>query len=265
MPEDQVSLSQLPPTAEQVPTDLVPLPSEGKVYPAGSPLANAATVSIRSMTARDEDILTSRALLRSGKVVNAILRSCIVDKSVDVDRMLVGDRNAVLIGIRITGYGAAYPVKVECPNCAAEVKREIDLTQLPIKRFPADLKINPGVNEFEFLLPLSKRPVTFKLFTGAEERALLQVMEQGRKSGMADELVTTRLRMQITSIAGERDPQRIANQVMSMAARDSRELRRYIDGITPAVELKAGFKCDVCSYDGEVQVPLGTEFFWPEA
>lgn len=270
MSETPVSLSQVQQYAQStqevvVPTEIVPLPSEGKLYPVGFPLANKQGVEIRSMTAKEEDILTSRALVRSGKVVGALLRSCIVDKSFDPDKMLVGDRNAVLIGIRISGYGPEYNIKITCPECSGEVKREINLTSLPIKPIPEDVRITPNTNEFTMSLSVSKKTVVFKLFTGEEEREILGVLERGRKSGMQEELVTSRLKMQIVEISGERDPQRIAGIVRNLPARDSRDLRKYIDHATPGVELKTPFTCDLCSYQGEVEVPLGAEFFWPES
>ena len=43
------------------------------------------------MLARDEDILTSRALLKQGKAIGTLLKSCLVNKSIDADEMLVGD------------------------------------------------------------------------------------------------------------------------------------------------------------------------------
>lgn len=272
MSDSKVSLTSQPPVQPQelvVPTDIVPLPSEGLVYPAGDPLAGQSALEIRSMTARDEDILTSRALIRSGKVISALLRSCILNRDIDVDKMLVGDRNAALIGIRITGYGPEYPVNITCPTCAVEAKLDVDLTKLPIKQFPKDeagkpLGLVPGTGEFSFALPVSKKTATFKLFTGEEERELTQTLERGRKLGGAEELVTTRLKMQVTSIGGERDPQKLAGLIRNMPARDSRELRKFIDRVTPGVDLKTEFTCENCSLKGEVEVPLGTDFFWPE-
>jgi hypothetical protein len=268
MSDTQNSLSniqQLAPQEMTVPTDLVPLPSGGRVYPLGSPLAGKDSVEIKSMTAKDEDILTSRALIRSGKVITSLLRSCLLDRTIDPDKMLVGDRNAAIIGIRITGYGAEYPIKVECPQCNSEVKKEINLTDLPIRNFPEDLQVTTGKNEFTFSLPVSKKTAVFKLLTGEEERELLQLIDRGRKATGGEELVTTRLKMQVVEISGERDPQKLASIIRNLPARDSRELRKYIEKITPGVEMKTQFTCESCSYQGEVEVPLGTDFFWPEA
>jgi hypothetical protein len=263
------SISNISPQqfTNQVPTDLVPLPSSGKAYQAGHPLAGKESIEIRSMTARDEDILTSRALIRSGKVVSALVKSCVVDKSIDPDTMLAGDRNAVLIGIRITGYGSEYPIKFNCPECSAEIKHVVELTELPVRRSSAEFwsTMVPGTNEFPFTLPVSKKLVTFKLLTGLGEAELLQTMERSRKMMLQEELITGRLRMQIASINGDRDPSKIIQTIRDFPARDSRELRKYIDENTPGVDLKTHAKCDICGFDGEVEVPIGAEFFWPDA
>jgi len=266
MSETSISLGPTPQLVPQdiVPTDIVPLPSCGRVYPAGSPLAGKTGLDIRSMTARDEDILTSRALVRSGRVIGSLLRSCILDHDVDPDKMLVGDRNSVLIGIRISGYGPDYPIKVSCPGCDGVIKQDIDLRTLNIKQFPDDANVEQGKNEFTFPLPISKKIAVFKLLTGEEERELLQTIERGRKSNTQEELVTGRLKMQIVEISGERDPQRLAGIIRNLPARDSRGLRKRIDYITPGIELKTTVVCDSCSFEGEVEVPLGTDFFWPE-
>lgn len=50
---------------QEIPVELVMLPSKGSVYPIGHPLSNEETVEIKAMTAREEDLLTSRALIRN--------------------------------------------------------------------------------------------------------------------------------------------------------------------------------------------------------
>ena len=252
---------------QDVPAELVPLPSEGKVYPQGSALHNKTSVSIRAMTAKDEDILTSRALLKTGKAIPTLLQGCIIDKTVNVGEMLAGDRNAVLIGIRITGYGAEYKVVMTCPSCGGKASKEIDLSQVPIKRIPEDaVPSAPGTNQFSFKLPMSGKIVIFKLLTGNDEAELLATFERTRKAGLADEIVTTRLRSQVISIDGEEDKGKLANVIRNLPARDSISLRQYIDRVTPGVDLTTTFECPSCGdIDEEVEVPLGTEFFWPKA
>ena len=53
----------------EVPVEIVPLPSGGITYDVEDPLHGQNTLEIKSMTAKDEDILTSRALIKKGTVI----------------------------------------------------------------------------------------------------------------------------------------------------------------------------------------------------
>ena len=64
--------------------------------------------------------------------------------------------------------------KTVCPQCGAESHRDIDLREMPIKRFPDGVApLAPGKNEFEFTLPVSGKRVVFKLMTGADDQEFL--------------------------------------------------------------------------------------------
>jgi hypothetical protein len=268
--QEKVSLSQAqqPNPGEQgyvPPTEVVPLPSRGLVYPPEFPLAGADTVEIRSMAARDEDILTSRALLKQGKAISTLIKSCMTNKSVDPDAMLVGDRNAVLVAIRITGYGATYSPQVECPACEEKADYEFDLSKLEIKPLGAT-PVQPGTNAFSFTLPVCKKEVVFKLMTGADEREISTILERARKAagvGGAESGVTTRLLYQVLSLGGERDRGKLAGIIRNLPAMDARALREHIDEMSPGIEMSQHFVCPQCGEESEVDVPMGTEFFWP--
>ena len=267
MSEEKVNLSRSQPGEEGYvpPAAAVPLPSQGKVYPAGSPLAGVQLVEVKAMTAKEEDILTSQGLLRQGKALDVLLKSCMVDKRIDVDQMLAGDRNAALIAIRITGYGQAYKVKVECPQCGQKCDHEFDLAKLPVKPLGAD-PVQPNTNQFSFRLPILQKDVIFRLMTGADERELSTIFDRQRKmGGMIDSLITTRLHHQVVSVGGETDRAKLMRLIQSMPARDSRELRAHIERVTSGVDMKQEFECSQCGAVEEVDVPLGTEFFWPQA
>ena len=111
-----------------VPTEIIELPSRGLFYPSGHPLHNKETVEIRYMTAKDEDILTSPALLRKGIALERMLQNLILEEGVDTEDLLIGDRNALLVAARITGYGKIYPAKVTCPACTQVFENEFDLS-----------------------------------------------------------------------------------------------------------------------------------------
>lgn len=140
---------------QEIPVELVTLPSKGSVYPIGHPLSNEETVEIKAMTAREEDLLTSRALIRNGTVITKLLKACVINKLINPDDMLAGDRNALLIGIRVTGYGSDYAVKISCPECEKDFENTFSLNGLALKRLSAT-PIRPNTNLFEFRLPGSR-------------------------------------------------------------------------------------------------------------
>ena len=116
----------------EIPVETVPLPSNGVTYPVDSPMHLAETVQIRAMTAREEDILTSKALIKQGTVITHLLKSCIVSPGFDPDDMLTGDRNAIMTALRITGYGKDYKVEVDCPACSASAPSKLLIYRLSI-------------------------------------------------------------------------------------------------------------------------------------
>ncbi len=249
----------------EVPVESVPLPSLGKVYPDGNPLSGQETVEIRAMTAREEDILTSRALIKKGTVITHLIQSCLIDKSIDVKNMISGDRNALMISLRITGYGQEYGVEVDCPACGTRSKQDFDLAALEVKTLDID-PVTPGTNEFEFVLPVTKKKVHFKFLTGADEEEIAIVQERKKKSGFkADNLITTRLMYSIVSIDGITDKSKINGFIRNMPARDSLALRRFIDKNEPGIDMKSWMSCQSCFADSEVRLPLGATFFWPDA
>lgn len=248
----------------QVPVETVTLPSRGLVYPPDHPFCNSENVEIKCMTAKEEDLLTSRSLIKNGTVISKLLESCILNKAVNAGSLLSGDRTALLIAIRVTGYGGTYESKVLCSECDEEFEHSFNLGALKIKGLSAQ-PVQPNTNLFNYTLPISGKRVEFKLLTGNDDLEISQIAERKRKLGSVENAVTTRMFQSIVSIDGETDRQKIAYAINNMPAGDSRALRKYIDQIEPEVEMKQWARCPHCSEESEVSVPLGLTFFWPDA
>lgn len=248
-----------------MPTELVPLPSSGLVYPPGSPLHMHDVIEIRPMTAREEDILTNKVFLKKGTVISELIRSCLVDKQVVPIDMLTGDRNALMVSIRITGYGAEYDVEIECAECKTKAPQQFDLSQLPIKRLEISPSV-PGSNVFEFKLPYTGKVVKFKFLTGRDEEEISATSEKQKKLGIQnDAVVTTSLLYSVLSIDGVEDRAKIAGFVRMMPARDSLALRNYIKNNEPGIIMKQETTCPSCAHSEEVSMPIGVSFLWPAA
>ena len=113
------------------------------------------------MTAKEEDILSSQAYIKEGVVIKKLIESCITDKSFDVDDLITGDRNALMVSIRITGYGSDYNITHTCKKCSHNQPVTVNLTELPIKRLQHE-PVVAGRNIFSFELPVTKKIVHFK-------------------------------------------------------------------------------------------------------
>jgi len=248
-----------------IPVEIAPLPSGGKVYPSGHPLSGRDSIEIRAMTAREEDILTSRALLKKGTVISELIKSCVIDKSINPADLLSGDRNALMVAIRITGYGQEYDAEIECSECNVKTPQQFNLAALPIKSLEIEPAI-PGMNSFEFLLPSSKKTVRFKFMNGRDEEEILATQEKQKKLGMnTDASVTTSLLYSILSIDGVEDRAKIAGFVRMMPARDSLALRNYIKNNEPGITMKQETVCPACGHSEEVTMPIGVSFLWPSS
>lgn len=249
----------------ETPVDLVPLPSAGMIYPPETGFHNKESVEVRAMTAKEEDILTSRALIKKGTVITELIKSCLVDKTLNVDTLVSGDRNAIMTALRVTGYGAEYTAEVTCPECSAKNKKEFSLAELPIKRLEIS-PVAPGSNLFPFQLPVSKKTVHFKFLTGKDENDMSIIQERQKKQGAkVDSLVTSRLIHSIVSVEGVTDRNKIGTFIRNMPARDSLSLRKYMDKHEPGIEMKSWMTCDECDEQSEVNLPLGASFFWPDS
>ncbi len=238
------------------PTEVVDLPSKGLLYPKDHPLASGK-VEIRYMTAKDEDILTSPNLIKQGVVLEKLIENLLVDKSINLGDMLTGDKNALLLAIRILGYGKDYPVEINGH------KVEVDLTK--IKDKVLDKKaISTRDNRFDFELPATKRKIQFKLLTSADEKRISQETEAISKvTGGIQMNLTTRYKTQIISVDGNEDKAFINSFVDNeLLSRDSIALRTYIDTIAPDVDMTWHYTDD----EGERReflVPVTVQFFWP--
>ena len=248
-----------------VPRDYVMLPSKGRIYPPDSPLHNLEEIEVRHLTAADEDILTSRALLRSGKAIDTMLSNVLLNKSININDFISGDKNAILTFLRITGYGPDYDVEVDCPECNETIKHQFDLTKLTMRFLDVD-PISAGQNRFEFILPSGIR-IEFKLLNSAEDQKIADEQEKLKRTTNSplEKNVTTKYKHQIVSVDNKDDQTFINNFVDTMNLRDSRAFRTYLEEVEPDVDMKQDFKCRMCGHSEEVEIPVTVGFFWPES
>ena len=236
----------------KIPTEQVTLPSKGLLYPEENPLSQGV-VEIKYMTAKEEDILTNQAYIQKGNVLDKLLESLVVS-DINIDDLIVGDKNAILIAARVLGYGGEYKFSL------GGREQTVNLAELDNKYFD-EASIEKGRNEFSFELPHSKNQVTFKILTGHDEKKLeAELKGLKRLSPDLSPELTTRLKYIITSIQGDTDPKAIRDFVDNyLLARDSRALREHIKTVQPDVDLTY-----VSDSGEEATIPINLNFFWPD-
>ena len=241
------------------PTEVIDIPSGGKVYEKDSPLSEGK-LEIKYMTTKEEDILMSENLIKKGVVIDKLLDSLIVTKGVKQEHLVLGDKNAVLVASRILAYGPDYTCGVQNPkNPEEEVEHTFDLTECKFKELSEDVDYSD--NSFEFETPAGKNKIKFKLITGAEEKLIEKDLQQTKKYGYNSE-VSTRLRYTITEVDGDSKPETITAASQNMLARDSIALRNYIQKISPDIDLTS--EIEIGGESVSVSIPLTVGFFWPQ-
>jgi hypothetical protein len=247
----------------KIPTETVTLPSKGLVYPETSPLAKGE-IEMRYMRAVDEDILTNINFIRQGTAIDKLLKSLIVSP-IDIDDLIVGDKNAVLFAARILGYGKDYTFKFRNEATSREEEYTVDLTTLKEKEIDEAL-FEKGKNEFKHTLSKSGNVVTFKLLTGKDEKSIdaeIKGLQKVNPDGSFEN--TTRLKHMITSINGKTDQASIRDFVENhLLAPESRELKKIYNDVSPDIDTVVTVEKDGYVQEGVV-IPININFFWPDA
>ncbi len=252
------------------PTEFVNLPSQGKFYTPEHPLHNKDVVEIKYMTAKHEDILTSQTLLRKGVAIDRLIESLIVDKSVKLDGLLLGDKNAITIAARKTGYGSDYNTSMTCPSCGNKQDYSFNLDELG-HNFPSKEELEEfGIElteegSFLITLPQTKVVLETRLLTDSDEKMLEKTSKMRKKHGLGrgEITLTDRLKSVIVSANDETKRNMIEQFVDNMPALDAKFFRTAYAALTPNVDMKQEYRCDSCGHEEEVDVPLSADFFWP--
>ena len=249
------------------PTDFVELPSKGLFYEEGHPLHKQEVIEIKFMTAKEEDILTNEALLRKGLAIERFMESVILNPNIKSHELLIGDRNAILIAARISGYGEKYETKMACPACGTQNDIVFDISKPEIfhpnmEGLKAIRKNDRG--NYIFKLPVCNFDVECRLLTGKDENRLTEIAKTNKKHRLESSNVTDQFKMMIVSIDEVSDRGILNKFIEVMPAADARALRNAYKRIIPNIKLKDDFSCISCDHEQELEVPFGADFFWPD-
>ena len=252
------------------PTEFVDLPSRGKFYPPQHPLHNKDTIEIKHMTTKEEDILTSTTLLKKGIALDRVLESVMVDKSININDLLIGDKNALVIAARAHGYGTIYETTISCPKCDTSQKYSFDLDSFPVQYPEEDIMEEYNVERTEhgtYLIPLPRTHYTVevKFLTGHDEIKAAAISDHKKKRDFPETIVSDFLRLAIVSVNSTTHESALNEFIATLPALHGRYLRKVYEKLVPSIKMNHPFTCEECNHEGTMEVPLNADFFWFDA
>ena len=249
------------------PTEFVELPSKGKMYPQGHPLYDEETLEIHYMTAKDEDILTSRSLLKKGLALDRLIQNLVVDKTIRAQDLLIGDRNAILIAARASAYGHIYDTNVTCPACGEKSKHKFNLLEPTVEHggeWEEEYQIEQNAKgNYIVKLPYTELLVEIRMLTGVDEIQLVKETQKNNRKEM-EASVTSQMKKFIVSVNGYTEMQAINHVINNITAKETRHLRNAYKQLAPDLKITSDFECMACNNEQELEVPFNTDFFWPD-
>ncbi len=242
-------------------TEIVALPSEGKCYPESNPLSTGQ-IELKYMTAREEEILTTQSLIKKGVVLDKLFEAIIVDKKVNPDDILLGDKNAIMLATRILGYGPEYKVDVFLDNGEKE-EAIVDLGKVQTKEI--DFTKLSRENRYTFKTSTGNELI-FKLLTHGDEKKIdndIKAMQRLNKESNGNEL-TTRYRYMIISVDGKDDTKSVIDFINNrFLAKDTKAFREYLKELQPDIKMEFNFTNPETGETEVRPIPMGVGFFWP--
>jgi hypothetical protein len=236
--------------------EIVKLPSKGVFYSH-----KLSEVAVEYMTSKDEDLITTPSLIDSGELLNMLLKRKIKTPGIKPDELLAGDRNAIILFLRTSSYGADYSVQVTDPRNGITFPAKVDLLQLKYK----ELTEMPDENgHFRVEIPMRKKIVTFRLLTSGEDATIFKKAEAIKEAYGNDvsDYPTLKLKAHVIAINEKTDRSYIDKFIDAMPALDALTIRRKVMAVSPDVDMKYEFTTKD-GYKFEAFLTLGLDFFFP--
>lgn len=160
--------------------DVIPLPSGGECYQN-----KMGRVKVAYLTAYDENILVSPNLYNDNKVLDEILRHKLINCPIAPENLLQGDRDAIILWLRATGYGNDFPITATDNETGQKFDAVVDLSKINFK--PFNLKGDEN-GFFEFETPVKKDKIKFRFLTAGDNDYLNELDEEERRKSVVGKL-----------------------------------------------------------------------------
>jgi hypothetical protein len=220
-------------------------------------------VALRPITGREEELLANRAEFSTmPALVTRMIAQCVQRlgpfEPLPVDtarRLLVADRDFLLLKLRQLTFGSHVQAVQVCPACHQKMDLDFELDQVPVevKEPPLQLSLQlitpAGGSHLE---SRAVRRVEFRLPVGADLEYLA-----GLPQTSAEELADGLLERCLERVEGE-PPSDSLSTMLDVQAR--REIEARMQAAAPAVDLEMDIHCPECGHTFELEFDLAAFF-----
>jgi hypothetical protein len=204
------------------------------------------------LSGREEELLAGMAAVPAAALATQVLARCVravggvrpVTPAV-AGRLLVGDRQYLLLKLRELSFGDRVAGTLSCPwpQCGARVSIDFSTADVPVKRCESvaaayrvelspEAQVDDGAGGVH-------RALTFRLPNGDDQEALAPLLAQNPAAAL-----TALLERCVTGADGAGDGP--AALVERMGPRAREEVERAMEANAPAVELEMDLSCPEC-------------------
>lgn len=221
---------------------------------------------IRGLNGKEIQLLTNKELAKSALLIDRIIGTCWIqtiepgpykadDKGkLDWSKVLHGDRVYLLIRVSAATFGKRYPFTVHCRVCKKEVREEVDLLELPVKKLSEeDLATFETSGLFQRTLP-DGRAFTFRLPNGDDEVRETKAAMRGGEEAAVPATAVSRID-EIEGIEGAAARRRYFDEGVAGLVFEALQIMQEPDcGVDTAIQVECSNAA--CGATTEIDLPL---------
>lgn len=227
---------------------------------------------VRKLKAMEANLLADAAAQQRDTALDDVLRACWVEthdpgpyalKSglLAWDDVLLADRFAVILALRVATYGPNYDFRVACSDDACRKRFEWSIhlrDDLKVIDLPASSRATFAAgNRFEGHFAGADKRFVFKLQDGKGERAAAKLLRAHRGRQL-----TVALASRIVEIDGVHDNDKL-RFLDALDMDDVSSALAQMDAADGGVETRIEVRCEHCRLVQEIELPLGKDFWLP--
>lgn len=249
-----------------VPTSIVELPTSGEFYDKNSSMFGRDKIEVKQMTAKEEEILSNPDFIKDGTMLDRLIDSIVVDKTINTEDIFMSDKNAIIMHARIASYGPEYGVSNFCTACNTEQEFIFDLNK---SKLSGKLDIEGVVYDsesqtYEFILPTSQITMNIRVLGPREDRYLAEQKERSKKLNLPFSDTLSFLRIVVVSANGVEDQGMLNKLFEVLPVLDIRMIKKVSNSSIPFLDTTQEVACGGCGHVTESEVPFSLGFFWPK-